>query len=176
MNRMSYIGWAVFMVGFLGASATAMPNPPLWMVFVPCVVVSAVGAVVARQAEAAAHHESEADEGVVCSLGSPGALLSGIAEGLDAIDLDAGYDAAKAAIEHVQLDLVAPFVEGRRRYVAEVGPVVFAHFFGAFARGERNLNRTWSALVDDHLPEARTSLEQARVSVAEALRLLKSES
>lgn len=176
MNRMSYIGWAVFMVGFLGASATAMPNPPLWVLFVPCILISGVGAVVARRAEAASHHESEADEGVVCSLGSPRALLKGIAEGLAAIDLDAGYEAAKTAIEHVQLDLVAPFVEGRRRYLAEVGPVTFAHFFGAFARGERNLNRVWSALVDDHLPEARTSLDQARVSIAEALRLLESES
>jgi hypothetical protein len=74
---------------------------------------------------------------------------------------------------HAELDplLVGPvyeLAEGREVLRQAHGTRVFAAVLSAFARGERNLNRAWSASVDGHAPEARASLALALPALREA--------
>jgi len=169
-------GWVMFSMGFLAASATAMHHPPLWKGFVPALLLSFVGAGVARSGAHGAHVDTAADgKDAVGGSRDAAVLLRAMVDELDRLDAKAGYDSVKQAIENLQYCLVATFVDERRRYLADYGPVVFAHFFGAFARGERNLNRAWSALVDGHQDEVLESLRKARAAMTESLTILEQE-
>lgn len=70
-------------------------------------------------------------------------------------------EAIKSAIDTLHLDEIEPVVESRARIQVRYGMAGFAAIFGPLSTGERKLNRAWSALVDQHPPEARTSLLEA---------------
>ncbi len=78
-----------------------------------------------------------------------------------------GKAAAMSAAEiHGEVDalLQGPayaFVEGRATLQKTAGMTSFALVMDPFSRGERQLSRAWSASVDDHAEEARTSLLKA---------------
>lgn len=173
MHKDTLIAWFLFILGFFVAAATAMPIPPRWGLFAVALAVSLVGALLARRA-AARHARGGTGTGAAAHVEAMPALRR-IAKALEAIDPDGDGESFKKAIEHCQLELIPPLVAERRRFLHEHGPVVFAHFFGAFARGERFVNRCWSALVDEHRDEARSSLERARQGLAEAVRVLEEE-
>ncbi len=171
MTTKELIGWILFTVGFLVAAATAMPKPPMWNIFVPALVLSMVGALIARFASQGHNEDHKELQGDTDAK----SLLDKMVKAIEAIDGKADEQTVQAAIEDIQFSLIAPFVELRRKYLQEFGPVTFAHFFGAFARGERNVNRAWSALIDGHREELGNSLVQARASMAEAGRILREE-
>ena len=173
MHKDTIIAWTLFTIGFFVAAATAMPIPPRWGIFAGALAVSLVGALLARRA-AARHARGGAGSGAVTHV-EAAPTLRRIAKALEAIDPDGDAESFKLAIEHCQLELIPPLVAERRRFLHEHGPVVFAQFFGAFARGERFVNRCWSALVDEHRDEARSSLERARLGMAEAVQVLEEE-
>jgi len=77
-------------------------------------------------------------------------------------------DEAKARIEVLQMDRVDRLVDARMGLQARYGMAGFAQVFGPMSAGERNLNRTWSALVDNHWPEAMASLAFATTQFEEA--------
>lgn len=172
-RKQELIGWAVFMVGFLTAAATSMRKPPLWSVFVPALIVSVVGALMARHFAALAQADSaeaakaaKSEEGGVPREAGP--MLDAMLEALGAIDPDGDTEDIQGKIEALQQGLVTDFVEERRSFLLAFGPIHFSHFFGAFAKGERNINRAWSALVDEHQPEMKHSLELAVSALEEA--------
>jgi hypothetical protein len=167
------IGWAIFMVGFLTAAATSMRKPPLWSVFIPGLILSVIGAMKARKSAALAQAD-QGDKGEDASGTSLEAkpMLEAMIKELEQIDPNGNPEVIQAGIEHLQEGLIADFVEERRAYLVAHGPIHFAHFFGAFARGERNLNRSWSALIDGHLPEMRSSLQASQKAMEESLELL----
>ncbi|MBR57328.1 MAG: hypothetical protein CMH54_04640 [Myxococcales bacterium] len=74
---------------------------------------------------------------------------------------DAQRESAKEEIESALQDRIAPLVEARARVQLRYGMDGFAAVFGPLATGERRLNRSWSALVDNHWPETQTSLSGA---------------
>ena len=84
--------------------------------------------------------------------------LAGRAGATDAHD-DALRESTKQDIESALLDRIAPMVEARARVQLRYGMDGFAAVFGPLSTGERRLNRSWSALVDNHWPETQASLE-----------------
>lgn len=73
----------------------------------------------------------------------------------------ARYESLRLEIEALQFDMVEPLIDARGRLQVRYGMAVFAAVFSPLSGGERNLNRAWSALVDEHWPEAVNSLKFA---------------
>ena len=74
-------------------------------------------------------------------------------------------DAIRQSIERLAISHFQPIVDERYRLQAEIGLAVFADAFGPFSAGERNVSRAWSALVDEHWPEAVSSLINAAAAL-----------
>ena len=173
MNKTESLGWMMFTVGFLAAAATSMRIPPLWSWFVPSILLSFVGAYVARIGAHGSHVEPEDTKKTEIKEAAP--LLEGMLKAVVAINPKGRPESVKDSIEKLQFGLIATFVGERRRFLQKYGPVVFAHFFGSFARAERNINRAWSALIDGHREELAISLDYAKSSIEQALTALKEE-
>lgn len=105
---------------------------------------------------------------------SVAALVTDLIEVEEAVVELAGRSAQLDAEElHKAVDplLTGPiyrFAEGRESIRTAHGGATYIAVMDAFARGERKLNRTWSAAVDGHAPEARASLEAALSPLSEA--------
>lgn len=67
----------------------------------------------------------------------------------------------KERIETVQLERLEALVAAKGELQARYGLGAYAEIFGPLSGAERRLNRAWSALVDDHFPEAKASVERA---------------
>lgn len=78
----------------------------------------------------------------------------------------------KEAIQELQLTKFEPIVDSAPKVQAKYGMGAFAEIFGPFSSAERNVNRAWSALVDEHFPEARDSMKSAADSLTEAHEVL----
>jgi hypothetical protein len=78
----------------------------------------------------------------------------------------------KGEIEKVQLDGFEPLVAARQRVQVKYGMAGFAEIFGPLSASERRVNRSWSAVVDQHWPETLSSLEIAATELEEAKRVL----
>ena len=87
------------------------------------------------------------------------ALDDAVSTGLDA-------EAIKSELENIQLDLLEPIVEARQKVQLKYGMEAFAQIYGPLAGAERRLNRAWSALVDDHRPEAHASISRVAKELA----------
>ena len=136
-------------------------------------VLIAAGAVLARrQIEAENRGETMgSDEDSVdflVNLQKVQERLEKLSEDIAELPMDDDAPAARQFIDDTFDELIMPIVDARGRYSARHGVGVFASYFGAFAGGERNLSRTWSALTDGHAEEARASLVKARDAFAEA--------
>ncbi len=174
MSNKESFGWMMFTIGFLAAAASSMRIPPLWSWFVPSLVISFIGAYIARIGAHGSHTEAP-DEKAKGEIREAQPLLENMLQEVVAIDPKGKQDTVKASIEKLQYGLVATFVGERRRFLQKYGPVVFAHFFGSFARAERNINRSWSALIDGHREELAISLDYAKTSIEQSLKALKEE-
>ena len=103
-------------------------------------------------------------------LASTQGAVAALGEEMAAKDapVDADFDAAQARVEDLQAEKLEVLVDARDRVQARLGMAGFAAVFGPLAAGERNLNRTWSALVDRHWPEASASAIASAAFLAEA--------
>ena len=81
---------------------------------------------------------------------------------------DADKEAIKVAVEALQLEKFAPLVEARVKLQVRYGLAGYAEVFGPFSGGERRVNRVWSALVDNHWPEAHSSMRVAAEQLKQA--------
>ena len=79
----------------------------------------------------------------------------------------------KLALEALQLSHIQPIVEHRAALQERIGLASFADVFAPFSSGERNLNRAWATLVDQHWPECLASLGRAAISLRRANDILK---
>lgn len=78
-------------------------------------------------------------------------------------------------IEALQLGRVEPLIATRHRLQARYGMGGYAEIFGPLSAAERRLNRSWTALVDQHWPEACDSLREVAVQLGltqEALQIV----
>lgn len=106
-----------------------------------------------------------------------GAMLNGLHASVADIAERLGQTAAPtpedfrrmiAEIEALQLEAFEPLVEARGQVQARYGMATFAAIYGPLSGGERFINRTWSALVDKHWPEATQSARSAAQELASA--------
>ncbi len=144
-------------------------------------VLIVLGALLSRRAQAAA---SRGDAGPSRKGAAPldfGVALREITETVAAMAAEAeaqaaptqaDFDALKARLDALTLSHIEPVVEARDRLKARYGVAGFAAVFGPLSAGERNVNRAWSALVDQHWPEATASLGTAAAYFGEARREL----
>jgi hypothetical protein len=93
-------------------------------------------------------------------------LAASLSELEGAVELDP--PGLHAALDPLLTGPVYDLAEGREVLRQAHGPRVYAAVMASFARGERNLNRAWSAAVDGHGPEARASLALALPALREA--------
>lgn len=167
---MKALGWTLFLVGTLVASAAGAKIPPSWVVFGVGAVVATIGAVVLRRELAKVGGGGPVD-------GDPHAIhdLASLRSALDRVDagiggaVDASDEALKSAIEAVLLERLMPVVEGRMLLAQAHGVEAYAKVFTPMAACERCLNRAWSAVVDGDVGEARTQVGASRQHLAEAV-------
>ncbi|MFT7671178.1 MAG: hypothetical protein ACI8X5_003895 [Planctomycetota bacterium] len=100
-----------------------------------------------------------------------GALLRELESKVEALANRADEMDAKAIHREVDPLLTGPIfqiVEARNSIRTAHGSRVFASVMDSFSRGERRLNRAWSAAVDDYVHEARRCLASALIPLREA--------
>lgn len=166
MNQKEQLGWTLFTVGFLVAAATAMKLPPLWEAFVPSIIMACGGAMIARSGSIGGAAE---DDLAGDAQQNPIDLAKSMIKNLSRIDDHTGAGKAKEIIEEIQNGDIASFVNQRRLYMKEYGAAKFARFFGSFAKGERSVNRAWSALIDEHPGEMHDSIRRATSAFGEVI-------
>lgn len=152
----------------------------LWFVLGLILVIS--GAVMARLAIRKELTEPTEAEGAEGTDGSAQAgfdtILADLLEGARGVSsrlagisqpAEEDFEEVQREVERLQLDCVEPLVAARVRIQTLHGMAAFAAIFGPLSAGERNLNRTWSALVDRHWPEATSSVEVACYGLEQAV-------
>ena len=77
-------------------------------------------------------------------------------------------ESIKQTIEALQLSHFDPMVEARYTLQNKIGLGPFADVFSPFSSGERNLNRAWATLVDEHWSESLSALGRAALSIKRA--------
>lgn len=139
-------------VGTLGGAH--LPSAS-WSVVGAGLVLLAAGAVVGRRsggarATAAAAAERDAIAALVAAPASVDAL-SADAPSLALSDL-------RRRIDRLDVDVLQPIAEASPLLLPVLGASLFAEVFSAFASGERQLARAWSAAADGHSEEALASV------------------
>jgi hypothetical protein len=127
-----------------------------------------IGSLIARQAAKAKAIAEPAAGGLKSKAPQDfGAMLADLLKSVEDLAKEAAaetdpsderFEAVRLAIEALQFDKVEPLIESRGRVQARHGMAVFAAIYSPLSGGERNLNRAWSALVDEHWPEATSAL------------------
>jgi len=143
------------------------------------VIAGAVMARIAIRRELTGPTEGEGTEGTDGSTeGSFDSILADLLEGARGVasrlagisqPAEGDFEEVQREVERLQLDCVEPLVAARVRIQTLHGMAAFAAIFGPLSAGERNLNRTWSALVDRHWPEATRSVEVACFGLEQAV-------
>mgnify|MGYP001163516102 CR=1 FL=1 len=141
-------------------------------------VLMVLGALIARRVKKAELTETASDsqDGLVKTI-NVRVLVAQVAEQVNALAEQAKAnhaptiacaDEIRHTIERLAISHFQPIVDARYRLQAEIGLAAFAEAFGPFSAGERNVSRAWSALVDEHWPEAVMSLSNAAMSLRAA--------
>lgn len=167
---MRKLGHLLLWAGFLSAAfvSTRQLAAVQWAWYIPCAVVGIVGIVLLRRTHGAADRQVHV---VTANLQTLEQCLRRLVERV------AGLNAARSATDvysvHSRLDaelledLVA-FVDARESMVHGLGLEQYAQVMDAFARGERSINRAWSASADGYVDELWDSLERAERALREA--------
>ncbi|MEC7946993.1 MAG: hypothetical protein VX265_05450 [Myxococcota bacterium] len=167
---MTALGWVLFLVGTLVASAAGARIPPSWGVFGVGALGAVVGAFLLRREMAKAGSAGSGTHGSIKDLADLRAALDAVDESIQGTLRTADDDALKAGIETTLLEQVVPVVEARLLLSSAHGVEAYARVFTPMAACERCLNRAWSALVDGHPAESRAQASAARYHLAEAIR------
>lgn len=180
---MKWLASLVIAAGTIGASiAVARSEPTVsgwvsaWQVDVPLAVGSLVvliaGVVLLRRVRAVEARKATGPGGTLSrareSLGEAARTVAGLAGALGAADLGGLH----GSLDELLTGPVADFVENRDAITERFGMALYGEVMGPFARGERYLNRAWSAATDGYLEEAREYVRRAVQPLEEARRRL----
>lgn len=167
---MRMTGHVLLWLGFLSAAfiTTRQLESVDWAWYLPCTVVGVVGIVLLRRTAGAAARESHT---VRTNLATLETCLARLVERvaklngeLDTVDV---YSVHGRLDEELLDDLVA-FVDARESMVHGLGLEEYAQIMDSFARGERSLNRAWSASADGYIDEVRDCLARAERALRDA--------
>jgi len=167
-------GHVLLWIGFLLAAfvTTRQLDAVNWGFYVPAALIGLVGVVLLRRTatQAAAHADV-----VRANLSTLEASLRRLVERLQALNREREkifvYDVHGRIDRDLAGDLAA-FAEARESMIHGIGLQEYASVMDHFARGERAVNRSWSASADGYVDEVWTYLELAEASMREADRIL----
>jgi hypothetical protein len=100
------------------------------------------------------------------------AEITELAKGMGETPEAGQIEQVKSRIEALQFEAFEPIVEARGRIQVRFGIADYAELFSPFSSAERRINRSWSALVDNHWPEACDSMRIAANHLAETETIL----
>ncbi|TET35044.1 MAG: hypothetical protein E3J72_12985 [Planctomycetota bacterium] len=163
----SIISLSLFAIGTtVAAIAAARPmGEELWWLLAIGALIIVAGIFVNRIALREAASKAAAAEGGL-DMSQVTALINGLPgkcrEILGKIDASPEFsEEVFKAVDTISQEDLFNIVENRSVLAYSLGAKVFPVLFGEFAEGERLFNRTWSALCDKHIEEARVSLTAA---------------
>ncbi len=163
-------GYVCLAVGFLtGAFITTRHKDKVeWPAFGACAAIMFAGLVSVRSAARADHDDHEVHHGSIetltKALTSIVGKLSAMNRDRDSIDV---YDVHGRIDADFMTDL-GDFVDARESMIPIFGLSAYADIMNAFATGERNINRAWSASADGYIDEVWASLARAEARMREA--------
>jgi len=180
---MTWLASLLVALGTIGASIAVARSDPnaegwvaAWQVQVPLLVVSLLvvitGVVLLRRARTRAARRETGPGGTLSrarqSLATAATQVARLAERPEGGELAALH----RALDELLTGPVAEFVKNRGAISEGLGMALYGEVMGAFSRGERYLNRAWSASVDGYLDEAETYVGRAVEPLEEASRRL----
>ncbi len=167
---MKKIGFLLLGVGFLAGAyvATAEIDRVEWGTFVPCAGAMFVGLVLVRATGRGNASDLEVHGRGVDTLDGALDQLTGKLAAINAeLPQTDVYDVHGMLDDRLMDDLNA-FVEARESMIPLFGLQKYADVMSAFANGERNINRAWSASADGYVDEVAASLGRAEARMREA--------
>lgn len=172
---MRKLGFVLMWLGFLAAAfiATRQADTVDWTFYVPAALVGAAGVILLRRTAAgdAAHVETVRSniatlEGCLSRLTRKLSELNGSKEKIFV------YDVHKRIDGELLTDLV-DFADAREAMIHGIGLQEYANVMDNFARGERYINRAWSASADGYVDETWACMHQAETFMQEADQVLR---
>jgi len=153
---MRYIGYGIFIFGISIGSLFAARPQINWIHLIGCVTLSLVGVILIRYGSTTDIHRGRGKEEHFDIKERFSSILNAVEDLWNQWDR-LSIDQRKDRIEHI-LGQIATFADKRSEIVSKIGHRRFSELFVPRAQGERNLNRTWSSLVDGNEKEAKDSL------------------
>lgn len=167
-------GILLLAIGFLTAAYLASLDPVAtpWAWFLPAIGVAFAGLVLHRRAAGKA---SKAADRVATNRQVLAGRLDRIVAELEALAADKEAippHEFRFEVDRRFRDDLAAFADARDTMAHLFGIQAYADIMGAFAAGERYLNRVWSASTDGYVDEVLSYVERARTQFLDAKRLL----
>ena len=152
------IGIIVAIAGATKLPADGTKWPDTWPVFLIGALLSVVGIVLWRMAEAKQDAATATGED---GKSDPLELLQAAVPAVKAVEADFQGLTSETLCERIDAvlqEFIVPAAEARQDLVKKLGMERGAEILVTAAYAERMLNRVWSASADGHLPEAGASL------------------
>ena len=163
-------------IGFLAASFFVMQQLKTvnWLAYAITAAVSALGVILIRSSDTgAATAVAKVDTDLSTMETCLRRVLDNIAQMISQKDDIFVYDVHGKIDADLSSDLF-DFAEARESIMHGIGMHEYAMVMDNFARGERSVNRAWSASADGYVDEVWTCLEKSHTFLKEADRLLNS--
>ena len=141
--------------------ASLHPTEINWVLFVPVVLIGAVGAVMVKRGQRAVAGHSELLDGHRDDLQQSLENLVAKLEQLNAGKLDIPTYEMRFEIDRLLRDDLARFADARDSLKILFGLQSFADIMSSFAAGERYINRIWSASTDGYQDEVLKYVEKS---------------
>ena len=158
------VGNVLLTVGLIGGAITAARIPPMWGGVAVSLAIMGVGIFLRRQGEKEElHRAAESGTGGVKELD---ALLTDAISRIEKI-MDAPREKAVEELTGI-LEELEEFAEKAQPLRIE-GLMTYGNIMSIFSRGERALNRAWSAFADGYEEEGRKYLRYGYEDLKETL-------
>lgn len=174
---MRKIGYILFFIGVILAAVFAAPATPLWGYFIFFIILAVVGALIVRfnkvkreKGDENKSKESVTENSMLTNINEISALVEEISKQVNEDKIK--MDEAKLRIEEIQNKMMY-FVDNKQLIQDSFGTSTYSEIYISFAAGERNLGRSWSAIVDGYPNEAKKSLLTASEGFSESAQLFK---
>lgn len=170
------VGHVLMWLGFLAAAfvTTRQLDRVEWAAYVPAAAVGAIGVFILRRT---ANRAATQGHVVKTNLSTLEQSLGRLVKNLEAMnrakDSIFVYDVHGRIDAELSADLAA-FAAARESMIHGIGLQEYANVMDRFARGERAVNRAWSASADGYVDEVWTYMALAEESLRDADGILRS--
>lgn len=141
--------------------ASLHPTEIKWVLFLPVILLGAMGAVLVKRGQRAVAGHSELLDGHRSDLQQSLESIVAKLEQLDAGKLDIPTYDMRFEIDRLFREDLAQFADARDSMKILFGLQHFADIMSSFAAGERYINRIWSASTDGYQDEVLAYVEKS---------------